>query len=543
MAGFSVDATGQKVMFTDNVDYSGAATPTGQFTSNGQIAIGSLVAPHIRVSTLTPGSGVTILNGPGSITIGLSGAALQTLTGNSGGAISPTAGNINIVTANATPKFVGSGSTLTQDFNLTNIVLGSSLPSLSGGATNAGVGLNCLNAVTSGFGNAALGAGAMSHTTTASACVAIGANALAAVAGDQNVAIGYQCLQNYTGADVTAVGFQALTANVSGGGCTAVGANALTNNTAANNDAFGSSSGQNQNTGAQNCSFGNGSLLAGTAYNYCSAFGFQSLNACTGDQNSAFGRASFNHVTSGTNNTGCGFNAGFNTTGSRNTFLGSATCTQATGASDNIGIGYLAANNYTTTESSNIMIGNAGTLGDNNTIRIGTQGSGAGQQNAAYIAGIAGVTVSNTNLVTVNTSTGQLGSQALATGTFTPTLVGNSVAGTTTYSSQNGYYTQIGNLVTVIGTINYTAATGTGNMLIGGLPFTIKNQTQGNTMGSVLVSSAGTAWPAGTTSTVIYGQLNTTTAEIYCTGTLSAGGFMQMANTSGGISFTMTYQV
>jgi hypothetical protein len=127
-------------------------------------------------------------------------------------------------------------------------------------------------------------------------------------------------------------------------------------------------------------------------------------------------------------------------------------------------------------------------------------------------------------------------------GVWTPTLDGTT-PGTTTYSSQNGYYSRVGNLVTVIGSVNYTAATGTGNMEIGGLPFTIRNQTQGTVIGSILISSAGTAWPAGTTFSSLYGMINTTTCSIYCSGTLSAGGFMQMANTDGGVSFTLTYQV
>ncbi|HXC05149.1 MAG TPA: hypothetical protein VNZ86_10390, partial [Bacteroidia bacterium] len=55
----------------------------------------------------------------------------------------------------------------------------------------------------------------------------------------------------------------------------------------------------------------------------------------------------------------------------------------------------------------------------NNTIRVGTQGSGSGQQNKCFIAGIASVSVSNVNFVTINTSTGQLGSVASITPTFT----------------------------------------------------------------------------------------------------------------------------
>jgi len=57
----------------------------------------------------------------------------------------------------------------------------------------------------------------------------------------------------------------------------------------------------------------------------------------------------------------------------------------------------------------NIIIANNGTAAESNTIRIGTQGSSSGQQNKTYIAGIAGVSNSNTTLVTQDSSTAQLG--------------------------------------------------------------------------------------------------------------------------------------
>jgi hypothetical protein len=59
--------------------------------------------------------------------------------------------------------------------------------------------------------------------------------------------------------------------------------------------------------------------------------------------------------------------------------------------------------------------------------------------------------------------------------TFTPTLEGNSTAGTGwTYSIQQGSYVRIGNLVTVTGKIVLTAKSGTatGDLCIGGLPYT-----------------------------------------------------------------------
>jgi hypothetical protein len=56
-------------------------------------------------------------------------------------------------------------------------------------------------------------------------------------------------------------------------------------------------------------------------------------------------------------------------------------------------------------------------------------------------------------------------------GTFTPTIVGLTSAGTGTYSLQHGKYQRVGNTVRVHISIIWTAHTGTGNLAIGGLPF------------------------------------------------------------------------
>jgi hypothetical protein len=57
-------------------------------------------------------------------------------------------------------------------------------------------------------------------------------------------------------------------------------------------------------------------------------------------------------------------------------------------------------------------------------------------------------------------------------GTFTPTVLGATTAGTATYASRAGYYTKIGRLVTVNIYMDWNSATGTGQMRFGGLPFT-----------------------------------------------------------------------
>lgn len=186
------------------------------------------------------------------------------------------------------------------------------------------------------------------------------------------------------------------------------------------------------NFGTANTFVGSGSgntTLSGTGN---SGLGYFTFNATTSSSNNAaLGFSSLSMLTSGTgSNTSIGASSGsFLLTGTANTF-----------------VGFDAGLNYTSSESSNILVGSsvAGTIGESNTIRIGTQGSGSGQQNATYIAGISGITVSNQNLVTVNTATGQLGSIAAASSSVIGTAPGlsnigivGSVAYTPIYSNSS----------------------------------------------------------------------------------------------------------
>jgi len=130
-------------------------------------------------------------------------------------------------------------------------------------------------------------------------------------------------------------------------------------------------------------------------------------------------------------------------TGQHNTSLGFGSLADITIGNDNIALGNEAGFGYKSTESSNIVIGNQGTIGESNTIRLGTQGVASGQQSTCYIAGIANVSVSNAEVVTVDTTTGQLGSEALSSlGVSSITGTANQVlANTTSGSAQIGSVT------------------------------------------------------------------------------------------------------
>lgn len=129
-----------------------------------------------------------------------------------------------------------------------------------------------------------------------------------------------------------------------------------------------------------------------------------------------------------------------------------------------------------------------------------------------------------------------------STSTWTPTLNG-STPGSTTYSTQVGYYTVIGNLVYVQARIVITGSTGTGDATIGGLPFTVKNQTNGNVPGSVVVSASGWTWPASRTQIIPVAQINTLTALLVGTGSTQTSSNLQMTNAACDIFLQMLYQV
>jgi len=58
-------------------------------------------------------------------------------------------------------------------------------------------------------------------------------------------------------------------------------------------------------------------------------------------------------------------------------------------------------------------------------------------------------------------------------GTWTAVIVGSSSAGTGTYTTQDALYTKIGRAVSFVCDLSWSAHTGTGDMSVGGLPFTV----------------------------------------------------------------------
>lgn len=180
-------------------------------------------------AVITAGTGITVTPTANVITVAASGAVGQTITGNSGGAIAPSSGNWNLVTSNSTVTFAGSGSTLTQNFGLSNLLLGATGTSIAGAANNTAVGLNALLALTSGQENCAYGVNCLDSLLSGSnncgygvanlaalttsgnnACFGHNSGQLISTGSGGNSACGYQSLsQVTTGSFNTAIGYQA----------------------------------------------------------------------------------------------------------------------------------------------------------------------------------------------------------------------------------------------------------------------------------------------------------------------------------------------
>lgn len=205
--------------------------------------------------------------------------------------------------------------------------------------------------------------------------------------------------------------------------------------------------------------------LVTTTGNYNIGIGYLALNEiAAGASNCCFGQGAGQHIGAGGWNMTIGQGSGYSvTSGNYNTSYGAYSMYSLTTGNNNICIGsnstsvspYGSGGNYTGSESSNICIHNYGVTGESNKIRIGTQGTGAGQQNAAYIAGIYGVTVGATNGVVQIDNAGQLGS------TNSPSVTGTVTAGT-------GFTATTGGVSITAGNLNLPVTSSTGGALTGG---------------------------------------------------------------------------
>lgn len=121
------------------------------------------------------------------------------------------------------------------------------------------------------------------------------------------------------------------------------------------------------------------------------------------------------------------------------------------------------------------------------------------------------------NIVVTNSNTPAV----YQSGTFTPVIIGTTTAGAGTYGNQVGRYTKIANRVFFNLRLTWSAHTGTGNMNVSGLPFTILNASD---LGSVAIYADGIALTA---SNYMMARLENGTTQIILrqtpTGTIGLG--------------------
>lgn len=234
-----------------------------------------------------------------------------------------------------------------------------------------------------------------------------------------------------------------------------------------------------------------------------------SIGATTASSNTGYGRSCMVGITSGFTNLG----------------IGNSTLVNITTGDFNCAFGTNSGGDLSSDDSSNLCIGNNGVSGDNNVLRIGRQGTGNLEQNQCYIAGIAGVSVSNTQLATIDSTTGQMGSTLTPSVTSITLSSGNALSnyvegtwtpgisfggGTTgiTYAQQSGFYTRIGNQVFCRFFVALSnKGSSTGSAKITGLPITA------NSNANIL------AFKLGVTSNLTFTTLNTSAG---CQGDVSA---------------------
>jgi len=311
----------------------------GLSTGAGNGQINKTFIQGIRGITPAAGNGVPVfIDSNGQLgTVGIGGATIDTVTGNSGGPVGPTLGNVNIVGDGTTITIVGSPGTST----LTASVIG------GGGGTT----------VFDGDDGTATPAGGVIEIIADTAALHCGAT----VSFD---ASGNEVLLNVTDTN--------------------------------GNTIIGEDSGNLAYTGTNNTVVGGSSLISLTTGNINSIFGQASaLNLTTGSGNSIFGGSVAANLITGEDNTILGSASALNlTSGLANTIIGQGSATLLVDGTNNIFLGSTTGNSYTTTESSNIIIGNLtpGVVGDSNTLRIGlSTGLADGQLNKAFIHGILNI--------------------------------------------------------------------------------------------------------------------------------------------------------
>lgn len=181
------------------------------------------------------------------------------------------------------------------------------------------------------------------------------------------------------------------------------------------NTIIGDFSGSGSLDAFNNTSLGESNLIGITTGNNNVAIGVNVMQSATSAQNNvSIGTSSLKNIDIATNNVS----------------IGAQSASDLVNGNFNVFLGASAGSVFDGSESSNIQIGYnvQGDLGESHICRIGVAtGTGDGSLNATYIQGIAGRAVGNTNAVSIDATTGQLGSYPLGGAiSYTPVSFGSS---------------------------------------------------------------------------------------------------------------------
>ena len=397
----AISGTGSTNVVPKWTDTAGTLGNSRIFDNGTNVGIGT-TSPAVALDVMGNNAGLR-LSGTGTHQVTVTGATSGRLGQDSNGFFFSSDTNGKSV------RFLTNNGTLNEWMRITstgNVGIGTTTPGTK--LEIAGGNLALPNTTSASVGVITLGGNSFVHNfgTYNTFLGALAGNL--SMTGGSNTATGYQALySNTTGASNTASGYQALWANTTGAGNTATGFDALSANTTGNNNtANGYLALYANTTGPDNTANGYAALAANTTGAANTASGYQALAAnTTGNDNTASGMFALYSDTTGNYNTAIGAYALYSdTTGSGNVALGANALYSNSTGTGNVAIGGSAGVNATT-GNANIYIANAGVAAEQNTIRIGVQGT----QTATFIAGISGGTTAAGAVPVLVDIYGQLG--------------------------------------------------------------------------------------------------------------------------------------
>jgi hypothetical protein len=153
----------------------------------------------------------------------------------------------------------------------------------------------------------------------------------------------------------------------------------------------------------------------------------------------------------------------------------------------------------------------------------GTTGITTPTESVATTIGVGGATPSTSGAgitfpATKNPSSNANTLDDYEEGSFTPSIIGSTSAGTASYSNRDGRYTKIGRFVHVVITLVWTGHTGTGNMLVSGLPFSVLAGDNPSTLNLInatsLTGQVATELTSGATTGRLFAVNNGSAAQL-----------------------------